>query len=126
MQDDARPLIQETPEMPKFYKHNIEESRKLYYGLLNEVEKKYERRSPERSAEFVIQRLLHVIQHGLPDCYASIRDFLYDLDADFHHTKDGMMRQIQIMLDDPRIPEVFEAIQREWHYDLRAWFLKGE
>jgi hypothetical protein len=117
--------------MPRFYKHNREES-------LAESDARYEQaelRGPCNSVEwFAEQQLLHlqdIAERGLPDCYNGIGtsldgppgtpeeeeqdegDCLYDFYADMPWN-DKAVKVIELMLSDERFPAIRDRIKQDW------------
>lgn len=103
--------------MPKFYKHNVEESRKLRDGWRKQLADVQGR---AYHANFAILQLQHVAEHGLPDCYTSFGDFLCDFYPDLSWNASHSSIEIQLILKDDRFDAIVDSIKKDWEHDMRA------
>jgi hypothetical protein len=103
----------------KFRQHDIALARQEAEGHYRAASAKYPARSNEWFAELQILKLQDTADKGLWSCYESFERSLADFYADF--SWDGRSpRQIEIMLADPRLPEIVAAIKAAHGFDLEA------
>ena len=107
-----------------FYMHDVEACRKIHRLRLRACDAKYERHSLEWFAEFTINHLEHVACWGLPDCYGSFTDFLFDFWPDLPWD-DRSSIVCRMVLDDPRLTKIASTIEAEWGIDMTAELTKG-
>jgi hypothetical protein len=85
----------------------------------------YVKYSDEWFAEYNLQNLQHLADHGLATCYnGSMRDYLFDFYADFSWNG-RMCLQAQIMLNDERLPKIAADIAARYDFDFVAELTKA-
>ena len=106
--------------MAKFYKHNIEDSRTQHARRSQTCNQKHQPHSDLWFAEWAILHLEHIACWGLPDCYGSFRDFLFDFwpNLPWDETRSNIV--CGLILDDPRFAKIAEDIEQEWGHDMTA------
>jgi hypothetical protein len=105
--------------MAKFRQHDIALARQEAERHRQAAGAKYPDRSNEWFAELQLLKLQDTADKGLWSCYESFERSLADFYADF--SWDGRMaRQIEIMLADPRLPQLVAAIKAAHGFDLEA------
>jgi hypothetical protein len=105
--------------MAKFRHHDTTLARQETEGHRQAASAKYPPRSNEWFAELQLLRLQDTADKGLWSCYESFERSLADFYADF--SWDGRMpSQIEIMLADPRLPEIVGTIKAAHGFDLEA------
>jgi hypothetical protein len=101
----------------KFFKHDFAKERKVYDEKWDKAGKKYPRSNTKRRVEAIISMFEYDAKHGIPDCYSHYKEALPDRGMTFPVSKkEGMM-----ILNHKRMIPVFETIQKEWDFDLKAW-----
>jgi hypothetical protein len=70
-------------------------------------------------AEYAILHLQEIAKNGLPDCYKSFDEFLYDFYPDFSWNPDESSKEIQAVLNDPRFKEVVPILKKDWNIDMK-------
>lgn len=71
-------------------------------------------------AEYNLLHLQHVGEYGLPNCYVSAEDFLYDFWPDLPWDLRGQRAVARLMLSDPRFPAIRDAVQASIGHDMRV------
>lgn len=65
-------------------------------------------------------KLLYIAEKGLPDCYESFEEYLFDFYPSLPWNLEGQKVAIQTIQKDPRFEsEVVPAILRDWNYDMK-------
>ena len=105
--------------MPRFYEHNVEQSRNRRSLQRKQSERAVEIRGEgDVAVEFAIRELQFVAMHGLPDCYGSFTDFLFDFYPDLSWSLRKSQAQIEQILADDRIQFVATRIKEDWAFDM--------
>lgn len=110
--------------MPKFYEHNTSESRQLRNSLMEQAVKLFPNDRSMQLAEHNRLQLLHVTEHGLPNCYSSFTDFLWDFYPDFSWDS-KMVNEILYIMDHESFNTIVNGIERDWNFNMRDEFNKA-
>lgn len=104
-----------------FYPHNLQESRQRRDYFHKQAEIKHgEGMSAAWFAEYNLLQLNHIAEFGLPDCYKSFKDFLYDFWADFSYDMVDRFVSINLMLGDERWANIQNQIKEKFDYDISS------
>lgn len=76
-------------------------------------------------AEYQILHLVDISERGLPDCYDSFKDFLFDFWPDFSWKKEQSDPEVRAVLDDPRFKEIVPVLKNTWGVDMEEELQKG-
>lgn len=102
--------------MSKFYKHNIDDC----------IRKQADRRRKANAqnaipvaSENQILHLIQISEEGLPDCYKSFTDFLFDFWPDFSWVPQEAKLEVQAVLSDSRFKEVAPILKEAWDVDMK-------
>ncbi len=101
-----------------FYKHDVEQSRKESAERHRLAQIAFPNSQPHRVVEYQILKLAHIANFGLPDCYESFQDMLYDFWPDFSWNDKDRVNEVNLVLADSRLDQIAETITREWGYDI--------
>jgi len=98
-----------------FYPHNMEESR-------NSSSKRDEKAQSQPGVPILVEpQILHLIEiaeNGLPDCYESFDDFLFDFWMDFTWNAEKSIEEAKAVFKDPRIKKVIPILNVTWDIDM--------
>lgn len=108
-----------------FYKHDISQSVSERNKRHVQATDKFPRHSNEWFAEYNLLHLQQISEKGLPNCYASFQDFLYDLYPDFSWD-DRRDEQINLILADTRWPAIEQGIQRLFDFSMTKEFQQAK
>jgi len=104
--------------MAKFYPHVMEDERERSYGWL---EKAKQVAPHVHLGEYNLLKLEYFAEHGLPSCYPTFQDMLYDFYPDFSWNDTGLKQEVNyILAQTERFEKVRVAILREWNFDMNA------
>lgn len=108
-----------TEKIGRYYPHSIEESREIRDKWMHEAKIKY----PDhihQLAEHAILHLQDVSVRGLPDCYDSFVDSLYDFYPDLPWDREGSVKAIKLILSDSRFEAICAGISNLFNFDMKA------
>jgi hypothetical protein len=106
----------------KFYKHDMEVSRRESSERMQKA--KAQDKIPTL-AEYQILHLVDIAERGLPDCYDSFEDFLFDFWPDFSWNEEKSHPEIQAVLDDPRFKKIVPVLKETWGIDMEEDLKRG-
>ncbi len=105
-----------------FYKHNMVEAGRAadeWYTLACKVAPIH---STKWFAEYNILHLQDIAKKGLPDCYESFDDFMYDFYPDFAWTPKDSKEQLGMVVADSRCTAIVVGIQDMFGFDMKDEF----
>jgi len=105
----------------KFYPHSTSRGRIL--ASLRRIEAQ---RQNINSAvvEYQILHLISIEKNGLPDCYGSFEDFLYDFWPNFTWSAQTAAEEAVKVFEDPRIKAIISSLNETWGIDLEEILTK--
>ena len=109
-------------QMSKFYPHNISTS--VRNSRIRNTAAKLQTNIPTL-AESQILHLLEINEQGLPDCYKSFGEFLYDFWPDFSWNVLKSVGEITAVLNDARFKGIVESLNSEWNIDIVQELAEG-
>lgn len=109
-------------EIGKFYKHNIEQSQHEHAIRFT---KAGQQNIIPVLAENQILHLVDIAERGLPDCYTSFKDFLYDFWPDFSWTPKKSIPEVEVVLADPRFKKIVPVLEETWGVDMEKELQDG-
>jgi hypothetical protein len=104
--------------MGNFYNHNLPQAQKAQQFLYELAAQLHPESEAHRVAEERILYLIEICISGLPNCYASFTDMLYDFWPNFSWNKEKLNTEVQIVLADPRIHTIAKTIAKDWGHDM--------
>lgn len=101
-----------------FYKHDRQKSTQEHNQRVKDVELLFKRYTDEWFAELQILLLDHISWRGLPDCYKSFKDFLYDFYPSFSWNERAG-DEMEIVVKDVRFDAISERIKKLFDFDIK-------
>jgi len=106
----------------KFYKHGIEKSRQ---ESADRMTKAQAQNNIPVLAENQILHLIDIAKNGLPDCYGSFDEFLYDFWPDFSWSMTQAIPEIKAVLADSRFKKIVSVLKETWGIDMEKELQDG-
>ena len=105
----------------KFYPHDVEKSRRERDQRMQKA------RSQDIIPVLAEQQILHLVdisENGLPDCYGSFDEYLYDFWPDFSWTSQSRV-EVRAVLADSRFKRIVPVLKETWGVDMVEELRKG-
>lgn len=109
----------------KTYSRTIDEARILHDTHHRLADTKYPKHGSDWFAELKILELQYIGEHGLPDCYESVDEFLYDFWPGLPWNTKGLHEAINFILADERFPAAKAAVLNTIQFDMEVELRKG-
>lgn len=74
--------------------------------------------SHSKIVELQILHLIEIAKNGLPDCYKSFNDFLFDFWPDFTWDIEKSKKEAKAVFKDPRIKKIIPILNETWNINM--------
>lgn len=109
--------------MPKFYEHDVNQSREMSQKRSEAAAHITD--SAERLGFMALMELKELSEIGLPDCYNSIQDYLFDFWPNLPWDEEGRIKAIGYVLNSKEFTEINKTIKEVWDFDFAAELKAG-
>jgi len=84
------------------------------------------KKSKNSLPEHAICKLLGVIKKGIPDCYDTFEDYVFDFWFDLSWDEEGHIRDVKVILADKRFTDIIvPGIKKKFNFDMKKELEEG-
>ena len=103
-----------------FYPHSVPQQRENSETRLEQAKINIAKNGNEILAEMQILYLEEICKIGLPDCYDTFNDFLYDFYPNFTWSAQAQVTETLEVLNDKRFSGIKTGIKKLYNFDIQA------
>jgi hypothetical protein len=102
----------------KFYPHDVDAQIKKcnHFSQLSKIKHPGSAATP--TIEYQIIHLIDIAKNGLPDCYTSFGDFLFDFWPNFTWDVEKSLEEAKAVFADPRVKKIIPILNMTWNIDM--------